>query len=96
MQNVCVREGQAVFELMPHRDAISWNGVLTTYFTNKEYKKGLSLFSQMSKDGVTADEITWNVVIGGCVENGRIEEAMFRKIQTMGFKPDEITISSML
>ncbi|RHN74608.1 putative pentatricopeptide [Medicago truncatula] len=80
--------------------AISWNGVLTAYFTNKEYKKGLSLFSQISKDGVTTQQMKLHgmlsVVTDGCVENGRIEEAMemFRKMQTMGFKPDEITIST--
>jgi len=52
----------------------------------------------MSRDGVTSDEIKWNVVIGKCVENGRIEDAveMFRKMQKMGYKPDEITISSIL
>ncbi|XP_045792979.1 pentatricopeptide repeat-containing protein At2g29760, chloroplastic-like [Trifolium pratense] len=93
-----VREARAVFDLMPHRDVVSWNGVLTAYFTNKEYEKGLSLFTQMSRDGVKADEATWNAVIGGCMENGRIEEAveMLRKMQNMGFKPNEITISSIL
>ncbi|XP_027187589.2 pentatricopeptide repeat-containing protein At1g20230-like, partial [Cicer arietinum] len=93
-----VREAQAVFDLMPRRDVVSWNGVLTAYFTNKEYEKGLSMFSQMSRDGVKADEATWNAVIGGCMENGRIEEAMemLRKMQNMGFKPNEITISSIL
>lgn len=93
-----VREAQAVFDLMPHRDVVSWNGVLTACFTNKEYEKGLALLSQMSRDGVKADEATWNAVIGGCMENGQTEEAlkMLRKMQNMGFKPNEITISSIL
>jgi len=93
-----VREARAVFDLMPHRDVVSWNGVLTAYFKNKEYEKGFSLFLKMSRDGVRADEATWNAVIGGCMENGRTEEAveMLRKMQKMGFKPNEITISSIL
>ncbi|CAI8613086.1 unnamed protein product [Vicia faba] len=93
-----VREARAVFDLMPRRDVVSWNGVLTAYFSNKEYEKGFSLFLQMSRDGVKADEATWNAVIGGCMENGRTEEAveMLRKMQKMGFKPNEITISSIL
>lgn len=98
MQNVCVREAQAVFDLMSHRDVVSWTGVLMVYFTNKGYEHGVSLFSQVSRDGVKADEATWNVVIGGRVENGQIKEAMemLRKMQNMGFKPNEITISSLL
>ena len=39
-----VREARAIFDLMPHRDVVSWNGVLTAYFKNKEYEKGFSLF----------------------------------------------------
>ena len=95
---VCVREAQVVFDLIPHREVASWNGILTAYFTNKEYEKGLYMFSQMNRDEVKADEITWSVVIGGCVKNGRIEEAMeiFRKMKPMGFKPDETTIYSIL
>ncbi|RHN75263.1 putative pentatricopeptide [Medicago truncatula] len=65
---LCVREAHAIFDLMPHRDVVSWSGVLT-YFTNKEYEKGLSLFSQMCRDGVETNEVTWSIVIGGCMEN---------------------------
>jgi len=95
---LCVREAHAIFDLMPHRNVVSWNGVLTAYFTNKEYEKGLSLFSQISRDGVETDEVTWSIVIAGCIENGRIEEAMemLWKMQNMGFKPNELTISSIL
>jgi len=42
-----VKPARLVFDLMPHPDVVSWNGVLTAYFTNKEYEKGLALFSQM-------------------------------------------------
>lgn len=93
-----VREAQRVFDLMPRRDVVSWNVLLTAYLTNKEYEKGLSLFSQMSRNGVKADEATWNAVIGGCMENGETEKAleMLRNMQNMGFKPNEITIISIL
>ncbi|XP_061352576.1 pentatricopeptide repeat-containing protein At1g20230-like [Gastrolobium bilobum] len=93
-----VKHARIVFDLMPHRDVVSWNGVLTAYFTNKEYAKGLALFSQMSKEGVKADEATWNAVIGGSMQNGQTEDAleMLRKMQYMGFKPNQITISSIL
>ncbi|XP_029130251.1 pentatricopeptide repeat-containing protein At1g20230, partial [Cajanus cajan] len=93
-----VKQARLVFDLMPHRDVVSWNGVLTAYFTNKEYEMGLALFSQMSSERVKADEATWNAVIGGCMENGQTEEAleMLRKMQNMGYKPNQITISSFL
>jgi pentatricopeptide repeat protein len=60
-----VREARVVFDLMPHRDVVSWNGVLTAYFKNKEYEKGFSLFLKMSRDGVRADEATWNAWMHG-------------------------------
>nr|KYP49108.1 hypothetical protein KK1_029138 [Cajanus cajan] len=97
------RQGLAVFREM------GWNGVKpnsvtvssilpASYFTNKEYEMGLALFSQMSSERVKADEATWNAVIGGCMENGQTEEAleMLRKMQNMGYKPNQITISSFL
>ncbi|KAK7243934.1 hypothetical protein RIF29_38750 [Crotalaria pallida] len=93
-----VKQAREVFDWMPHRDVVSWNGVLTAYFTSKEYEKGLALFSQMSREGVKADEVTWNAVISGCMENGQTEKAleMLRKMQNMRFKPNQITISSIL
>lgn len=93
-----VKQARLVFDLMPHRDVVSWNGVLTAYFTNKEYEMGLALFSQMRIEGVKADEATWNTVIGGCMENGQTEKAveMLRKMQNTGCKPNQITISSFL
>ncbi|KHN26811.1 Pentatricopeptide repeat-containing protein [Glycine soja] len=44
------------------------------------------------------NEATWNAVIGGCMENGQTEKAveMLSKMQNMGFKPNQITISSFL
>ncbi|XP_019425725.1 PREDICTED: pentatricopeptide repeat-containing protein At1g20230-like, partial [Lupinus angustifolius] len=92
------KQARIVFDWMPHRDVVSWNGVLTAYFSNKKYDEGLDLFSQMSKEGVKADVATWNAVIGGCMENGQTETAleMLRKMQNIGFKPNQITISSIL
>ena len=33
---LCVSEAQAVFDLMPHQEVVSSNGVLTTYYTNRD------------------------------------------------------------
>ncbi|KAE9590541.1 putative tetratricopeptide-like helical domain, DYW domain-containing protein [Lupinus albus] len=95
---LCAKQARVVFDWMPHRDVVSWNGVLTAYFSNKKYDEGLDLFCQMSREGVKADVATWNAVIGGCMENGQTEKAlgMLRKMQNMGFKPNQITISSIL
>jgi len=49
--SMCKRS-QAVFDLMSHRDFVSWNEVLTAYFTNKEYEKGLST--------IFSDEQRWS------------------------------------
>ncbi|KEH38814.1 PPR domain protein [Medicago truncatula] len=59
---------------------------------------GVSLFSHMSRVELKQMKLHRALLLVGCVENGRINEAleMLRKIQNMGFKPNEITISSIL
>jgi len=73
--------------------------VAYTLQTKNSTNKVFPCVSRMSRDVVKAGEATWDVVIGGYVENRRIKEAMdqmLRKMQNMGFKPNEITISSFL
>jgi pentatricopeptide repeat protein len=77
-----VREAQAVFDLMPHEEVVSSNGVLTTYFTNSDVvswtslsscyvecgfpQKGLNVFREMVWNGVKPDSVTVSSILPAC------------------------------
>ncbi|GAV89645.1 PPR domain-containing protein/PPR_2 domain-containing protein/DYW_deaminase domain-containing protein [Cephalotus follicularis] len=93
-----VRQAEFVFVNMFRRDSVSWNVLLTAYFSNKEYEKGLGLFHQMRSEGVKLNQASWNAVVGGCVQNGLNEQALdkLRQMQDSRFRPNQITITCVL
>ncbi|KAJ0015004.1 hypothetical protein Pint_21364 [Pistacia integerrima] len=88
-----IREAELVFSNMSHLDVVSWNGILTACFLNKELEKGLALFYKMRNEGVKLHTSSWNAVIGGCTQGGRNELALelLGHMQDSGFKPNQIT-----
>lgn len=93
-----IKHAQTVFDKMSQRDVVSWNVLLTAYFSNRECEKGMTLFCRMRNEGVKLDGASWNAVIGGCLNNGQTEQAlkMLGEMQESGFKPNQITITSLL
>ncbi|KAJ7948096.1 Pentatricopeptide repeat-containing protein [Quillaja saponaria] len=47
-----IKQDWLVFDNISHHDIVSWNVILTAYFTNRECKKGLALFYHMRNEGV--------------------------------------------
>ncbi|KAL5704962.1 hypothetical protein ACHQM5_023318 [Ranunculus cassubicifolius] len=93
-----IREAQVVFDGMSQRDSVSWNVILTSYFSNGECEKALNMFHEMRREMVKLNSATWNSMIGGCMQNGRTKQALdlLVEMQDCGFKPNHITISSVL
>ncbi|GMH24101.1 hypothetical protein Nepgr_025944 [Nepenthes gracilis] len=93
-----LRQAQLVFDNMPVRDLVSWNVILTAYFTNGEFDKAVNLFGQMRFQRVELNCDSWNAVIAGCMQNQRNTQAleMLIKMQEFGLKPNQITITSVL
>ncbi|EEF49272.1 pentatricopeptide repeat-containing protein At1g20230 [Ricinus communis] len=93
-----LKQARLVFDSMYHRDIVSWNVMLTAYFLNKEYERGLGLFHQMRKEGIKLNQASWNAAISGCMQNGQHELALgiLCKMQDSGIKPNRITIVSAL
>ncbi|KAL9322041.1 hypothetical protein ACSQ67_010094 [Phaseolus vulgaris] len=83
-----------VFDDWVVKDVISWTCMSSCYVNCGFPRQGLAVFHEMGRN----DEATWNGVIGGCMENGQTEEAMemLRKMRSMRFIPNQITISSFL
>lgn len=93
-----IRQARLVFDNMSQRDSVLWNVILTAYFSNKQWEKGLDLFYKMRNEGVVLGDASWNAVIGGCIQNGRTEQGlkMLGKMQDMGFTPNQVTITTLL
>ncbi|KAB2601956.1 pentatricopeptide repeat-containing protein [Pyrus ussuriensis x Pyrus communis] len=93
-----IKQAQLVFDMMSKRDVVSWNVLLTAYFSNRDCEKGVALFCRMRREGVKLDGASWNAVIGGCLNNGQTIQAlkMLGQMQESGIKPNQITITSLL
>ncbi|KAK6918539.1 Pentatricopeptide repeat [Dillenia turbinata] len=70
-----------LFDSMPmeDRNSISWNTMISGYVQSLDgFLVALELFGKMPKK----DVVSWNLIIGGCVKRGKMEDAydMFRKM----------------
>uniref|UniRef100_A0ACD5VW29 Uncharacterized protein n=1 Tax=Avena sativa TaxID=4498 RepID=A0ACD5VW29_AVESA len=59
-----------VFEGMPHRDAISWNSVISGCFSNGWHGRAVEYFSEMCFAGMEIDSVTMLSVLPACAELG--------------------------
>ncbi|XXG81276.1 hypothetical protein AAC387_Pa09g1951 [Persea americana] len=93
-----IRQARMVFDSMTRRDIVSWNVILTTYFSNGDCEEALKLFDSMKGEGISANPASYNAMIGGCIHNGLNERALelLAQMQGLGFKPNQITITSVL
>ncbi|KAF8407292.1 hypothetical protein HHK36_006419 [Tetracentron sinense] len=82
---------------MSQRDILSWNVILTAYFSNGEFEKALDLLHRIRTEGVKLNFASWNAVISGCMQNGQTKQALefLTQIQDFGFKPNHITITNI-
>ncbi|XAR73332.1 hypothetical protein NMG60_11007266, partial [Bertholletia excelsa] len=93
-----INQAQLVFDDISQRDIISWNTIITGYFSNGECEKALCLFEQMRTEGIKLNYASWNAVISGCMQNGLINKALeiLNQMQDLGFRPNQVTITTLL
>ncbi|XP_009603001.1 pentatricopeptide repeat-containing protein At1g19720 [Nicotiana tomentosiformis] len=80
-------------------NVITWNVMITGHMQNGDEDQALDLFWRMEKGGsIEQDTASWNALIAGYLQNGQKDKAlgMFRKMQSFGFKPNAVTILSIL
>ncbi|KAG5613380.1 hypothetical protein H5410_024661 [Solanum commersonii] len=78
------------FEVSPN--VITWNVLITGHMQNGDEDQALDLFWRMEKDGnVERDAASWNALISGYLHNGQKDKAL-----SFGFKPNTVTILSIL
>ncbi|XP_042476612.1 pentatricopeptide repeat-containing protein At2g20540 [Macadamia integrifolia] len=83
-----------VFEKMTERDTISWNTIISGYARLGQLKRARSIFDSMADKTI----ISWTTLISGYTWIGCYTDALdvFRQMQFVGIKPDEISIVSIL
>ncbi|KAK4347446.1 hypothetical protein RND71_033785 [Anisodus tanguticus] len=63
-----------VFELMAHKNEVSWNSIIAAYGNHGRLTDCLDLFHGMRKDGFLPDHVTFLAIISACGHSGRVEE----------------------
>ncbi|XP_022765896.1 putative pentatricopeptide repeat-containing protein At5g09950 [Durio zibethinus] len=62
----CLVDARELFDEMPERDGGSWNSMIMAYARNGFHEKALCLFSEMSREGILPNEISFACVLGSC------------------------------
>eukprot|EP01018_Ginkgo_biloba_P000579 Gb_09654 [translate_table: standard] len=65
-----------VFDIMPKRNAISWNAIIVGYAQSGNGKEVLKLFRQMLCAGVDPDEVTFSGVLCACASLTDLQEGI--------------------
>lgn len=93
-----IENAELVFHNMPNLDTVTWNVIISAYFSNGQCCKALNKFRQMRSEGVVLNTASWNTVIAGCIDNGKPEKALdlFGEMQELETAPNQITLTSVL
>ncbi|KAL5717986.1 hypothetical protein ACHQM5_010932 [Ranunculus cassubicifolius] len=85
---------RGVFDRMPQRNVVSWTTILVGYTKNGYMDLAEGIFSSMPERNL----ISWTAMITGYAQNGHPKEALclFRKMETIGIKPDAVTMTSVM
>lgn len=85
---------RSLFDGMAEKDGVSYNTMISGYMSYGLIDRAMELFHMMPSPVLS----TWNAVIGGLVQNNCFSHVLglFRAMQTDGFRPNSVTISSVL
>ncbi|XP_028773369.1 pentatricopeptide repeat-containing protein At2g35030, mitochondrial [Neltuma alba] len=63
-------------DLSGQRDLISWNGMIAAYAHHGSGKEAISLFNEMQKSGLHANDVTYVELLSACSHSGLVEEGL--------------------
>ncbi|TQD88169.1 hypothetical protein C1H46_026230 [Malus baccata] len=89
---------RVLFEMMPKKDMIAWNAVISGHSQNGEDIEAVSLFSEMYKEGVEFNQTTLSTVLKATASLQAIdvcEQVHALSVKT-GFESDMYVINSLL
>ncbi|PNY04008.1 pentatricopeptide repeat-containing protein chloroplastic-like [Trifolium pratense] len=65
-------KARSIFNLMPERDVISWNSIISAH---RKHPEAITYFEKMEEAGEVPDKITFVSLISACAHLGLIEKA---------------------
>jgi pentatricopeptide repeat protein len=71
-----MREAWRVFDMMPLRDVVSWNALLSGFAMHGHGKEALGHFEQMCEAGVEIDGVTFVCLLSACSHAGLVYEGL--------------------
>ncbi|CAK7327870.1 unnamed protein product [Dovyalis caffra] len=85
---------RCLFDQMPERDAVSWNGIISCYASKGMWKEAFVLFEEMRVAGAEVNIITWNTIAGGCVRTGNFKRALalLSQMRSCGISLDPVAM----
>lgn len=83
-----------LLEEMGEKDEVSYGSLISGYMVHGFVDKAMDIFHKVERPGLS----TWNGVISGLVQNNHHEEVLdlVRGMQASGFRPNTVTLSSVL
>ena len=72
----CLGFAKQLFDEMPQRDIVSWNAMISGMAMNGDGENAIRLFSEMEKDGVRPDDVTFIAIFTACNHSGYAYEAL--------------------
>ncbi|XP_020259653.1 pentatricopeptide repeat-containing protein At1g53600, mitochondrial [Asparagus officinalis] len=89
-----IDEAFAIFEAIPEKDQVSWTSMLVGFSNLGWMNESVGLFEAMPEK----DDVAWTAIISGFVSNGENATAFkwFHRMMKEGFKPNPMTLSSVL
>ncbi|PRQ43401.1 putative tetratricopeptide-like helical domain-containing protein [Rosa chinensis] len=85
---------QELFDGMSEKDDVTYGSLVSGYMFHGFVDKAMDIFRECTNRSLS----TWNAMISGLVQNNRHEAAieLVREMQACGFKPNTVTLSSVL
>ncbi|EFJ30688.1 hypothetical protein SELMODRAFT_89100 [Selaginella moellendorffii] len=65
-----------LFDAMPVRDTVSWNGMIAAYARTARYKESLELFRVMELEGMEADAVTMVSILTSASHVGKMAQGV--------------------
>lgn len=85
---------QELFDGMSEKDEVTYGSLISGYMFHGFVDKAMEIFRESTNRSLS----TWNAMISGLVQNNQHEGAIYlvREMQASGFKPNTVTLSSVL
>ncbi|XP_047306922.1 pentatricopeptide repeat-containing protein At3g21470-like [Impatiens glandulifera] len=94
VRNGEMESAREVFDKMPVRNCFVWSSMVSGYFKKGDIQAAKAIFMRIPDRNL----VNWNSYISGLSQNGHSQEVFdaFEEMLAQGFKPDEITLVSVL